>query len=268
MPAKNCAWNEDGDVGATARTASSAAGVVGLLGADFPQRQARPVERRRIAKRRFEKRGLRHRALGEQPLDVVLERVERRVSGGRPGDAARGPPQAAGEPLEDAEELRQLAPLGDLGLQAPGIEADAPRRDGQRRAVDAIGADDDVGGTDQLADLDDRRPAQRPGHRQVELLERAHALRADDRARTARAQAVGQEHRGGFAQPVEARLVARVLERDDEHTRLGGGRPHPGPARRRAARCRTRPERSRSVAVICVMLPQPARRRSRRAPPP
>ncbi len=141
MPAKNCAWNDDGDVGATARTVVERGQVVGLFGADFPQREPRAVERRRVAKRRFEKRGLRHGALGEQPLDVVLEGVERRMRRRRTGAGRRGVParpETAGEPLEDAEELGELAPLGDLGLQAPGIEADAPRRDRQRRAVDSI----------------------------------------------------------------------------------------------------------------------------------
>ena len=80
-----------------------------------------------------------------------------------------------------------------------------------------------------------------PDTGRYELLERAHALRSDDRARTARPQAVGQEHGGRLAQPVEARLVARVLERHHEHARRG---------RRGAARALGRSARRRHVAML------------------
>ena len=128
-------------------------------------------------------------------------------------------PDAAGEPREDGEELRELAPFGDLRLQASGVQANAPRRDRQRRAVDSIGSHHHIGGADQLPHLDDGRAAERTGHGQVQLLERAHALRSDDRAWPARAQPVGQQYRRRFAQPVKTRLVAGVLERDNQHAR-------------------------------------------------
>ncbi len=199
--------------------------MVGLFGANLPQRESRAVEARRIAERRLEERRLRHGAFCQQPFDVVLERVERRMwrgsnRGPRPAGAdAAGQliPDAAAEPREDGEELRELAPLGDLRLQASGVQANAPRRDRQRGAVDSIGSHHHIGGADQLPHLDDGRAAERTGHRQVQLLERAHALRSDDRAWPARAQAVGQQHRRRLAQPVKTRLVAGVLERDDQH---------------------------------------------------
>jgi len=59
--------------------------VIGLLGADLPERQPRAVESGLLAQRRFEKVRLRHRALCKEPLDVVFERIERRLDGRRRG---------------------------------------------------------------------------------------------------------------------------------------------------------------------------------------
>ena len=50
-----------------------------------------------VTKRRFEKGHLRHRVLGEQPLDVILECIERRVRY-RDRDA-RAPAKARGKPV-------------------------------------------------------------------------------------------------------------------------------------------------------------------------
>ncbi len=135
----------------------------------------------------------------------------------RPARRAREPRRA--QPLEDGEELRELAALGDLWLQPPA----------SRRMLRAV-TDSVVPSTRYDPTTTSAAPTSCPtlmmvarlsaaGHGQVELLERAHALRSGDRAGAAGAQAVGQEDGGRLAQPVKARLVTRVLERHDEHPR-------------------------------------------------
>ena len=51
----------------------------------------------------------------------------------------------------------------------------------------------------------------------MQLFEGANPFVARDRADPSRAQMIFEQHRGGFAEPLQARLVSRVLERDDEN---------------------------------------------------
>ncbi len=132
------------------------------------------------------------------------------------------------ETAEDGEQVRQLAAFGDLRLKSTGVQADAARRYRQRRAFDSIVANDHVGCADELTDFDDGRAAQRSGYRKIELLEGTNALRSGDGARTAGPQAVGQQHGCSLAQPLEARLVPRVFEWNDEDPRRGRWGHRPG----------------------------------------
>ena len=112
-------------------------GVIALLVPHFPQRETGAIERGMVANRRFEERRLRRRALGEQPLDVALERPERRLrrcrraAGGTAG-------QTPGQSIEHREKVAQLATLDDMWLQASDIDADAPCLDGELVARDAV----------------------------------------------------------------------------------------------------------------------------------
>ena len=128
-------------------------------------------------------------------------------------------------------------------------------------AVERERPDDHFGRADQLPDLDDGRVAERRRQRQVQLLERTHAFVARDRAQAARVQLVGEQHRGRFRQPVQPRLVPRVLERDDEDPAAAGLRGR-GPERAAGQR-RRRMQTWRWHAATCWHH-LPAERSSRR----
>src|SRR5262245_46988226 len=116
--------------------------MVALLRPHFPERQPGAIELRIFLQRGLEERGLRNRTLGEEALDVVLERVERGICGARAGAAAGASSEPDGQAIEDRKQLLELTALADLRLKPTSVEPDAARRDRQRRAIDAERAND------------------------------------------------------------------------------------------------------------------------------
>ena len=88
-------------------------------------------------------------------------------------------------------------------------------------AADPVRPPDHFGRAEDLADLDDGGPAQGRRHGQMQLLERADALGARERRQPSRVQLVGENNRRRLAEPGQARLVLRVLERHDQDAREG-----------------------------------------------
>ena len=171
-----------------------------------------------LADRRLEKRRLAGRVLGEQPLDVVLEGIERRLTRRgflrRQGLMRHTPRQ----PLENREQLGERSAFGDLRLQAAGIDANAVRGHRKLLVLDTEAPDDHLACAHKLRHLDDRRAAQRGCRWEVQLLKGADPLGSDQRRRATLAQAVGHQHRRRFRQPLIPGLVGAVFERHDEDT--------------------------------------------------
>ena len=196
--------------------------MIALLVAHVPQREACLIERREFRHGGLEEGGLRGRALGEEALDVALERPRRRWSRRRPG--ARGSHrQALRDALVDGEEILQGRVLGDLRLQPPDVHSDAVRLDGQLVAFQPERAGNDFRCADELSDLDHGRVTERCRHGQVQLLERTDALVAGDGGQAARVQLLGEQHRRRLAQPRQPGFALSVLERDDEDAGRCGG---------------------------------------------
>ncbi len=119
------------------------------------------------------------------------------------------------------EELRELTFLDDWLPHASRIDADSVGLNGETPILHAKRAGDQLAGAEKLADLDDRRAAQRGGQRQMELLERTHPFVTADCRKTLRPESVRDENGGRFAEPDHPRVGAGVLEREDEDAGLG-----------------------------------------------
>ena len=122
------------------------AGVIGLLGVGVPEREARPIVGRETGERAVQELDLRGGLLGDQPLDVLLERFERRngIRGGRSrgrGDAARrAAHQLTRRPIVQREQIPQRPALAHLLLNPPRIEPDAPCVEAQVRPGERAGS--------------------------------------------------------------------------------------------------------------------------------
>ena len=121
------------------------------------------------------------------------------------------------------EELRELTFLDDWLPHASRIDADSVGLNGETPILHAKRAGDQLAGAEKLADLDDRRAAQRGGQRQMELLERTHPFVTADCRKTLRPESVRDENGGSFAEPDHPRVGAGVLERKDEDAGLDDG---------------------------------------------
>ena len=71
--------------------------------------------------------------------------------------------EARRHPAEHVDDLLERPALADVRLEPADVDADAVRIDDEVRAVERRPADDDLGGADELADLDDRRAAEDGG---------------------------------------------------------------------------------------------------------
>ena len=125
-------------------------------------------------------------------------------------------------------------PLDDLRLQPADVDADAVRRRPsscrRRRANDA---DDHLRRADELSDLDDRRAAERRATAAgAAARTRARARSRRWRRDAAGVQLVGQQHRRGLAQPVQAAARRGVFSNGTTSTRLRGRRRCGGAVRR------------------------------------
>ena len=157
--------------------------MLGLLGVDAPQRQSRELVVRRDPQRLLQRRDLRRGILGNDPLHILLEGGERRMPAlhlrRRHGRIRQ---QAARDTRMDGEEVVERSALGDLRKHAAGVEANRPHPDGELIAFDLEAANDHLRRTDDLADADERRVAERRNSGDAQLLERADAILTRQRA--------------------------------------------------------------------------------------
>jgi hypothetical protein len=190
--------------------------VIVLFRSDLPQRQPRAIEPRMIANGRLEEGRLRPGALRQQSFDVILEGDERRMRrcflAGR--DNARQP---AGNTVEHGKQILQGAPLGDGRLKPADIDADALGFNRELSPLNSICAPDNFRSAEDFSHFDYRRPAQGGGNRQVQLIERAHALCPRERRYPAGPQIIGDQDCARFSKPDQTGLTLRILERHDEN---------------------------------------------------
>jgi hypothetical protein len=191
--------------------------VLTLFRMHLPEGDSGALERRGEAHRLREECDLRLGRLGEQPLDVLLERRQRRV---RPldllGSHRRARHDAAGDAAVDAQQVGQRTPLDQRRRHAAGIETDGARLHDEIVALQCERAHHHGGRADDLTDADDRGVAERRHGRDAQPGKRPKPVLAPDRGRAERGEIVGEQHRGRFAQPVHPRLAGGVLERHDQ----------------------------------------------------
>jgi hypothetical protein len=130
--------------------------------------------------------------------------------------------QLARDASVDIEHRRQRTALDHLREHAACIEADGSCANGQRAAVQLEPAADDVRGAHELTETDDRGVAQAGDRRNAQAFKRAQPILAGDSLRAEGQQVVGEEHRGSFAEPIDARLAIGVFEGEDQVTARRG----------------------------------------------
>ncbi len=135
-------------------------------------------------------------------------------------------------------ERRQRTAIGDVDLDASGVERDAARADDEHVGFELQRADDDLRRAHQLSDADHRRIGERGRGRNLQLLERLHPFLTRDGVGAERVEVVGQQDRRRLADPEDLRVALDVLERHHQdscsrlvHRHLG----RCGPAR--ASQC-------------------------------
>ena len=196
-----------------------------LVRVDAPEREPRAVERRLHLERSGQVVHRRRGCLGEQPLDVVFERRDRRV---RAQDLLRRPRRrrshAPGEALEHRKEVDEWPGLGRIDPDPPGLEHDASRVRQDRLALQPERPHDDLRRANQLPDADEGGVRERVGGGHLEALEGGAAIFSADGVDAERRQIVRQEHRGRLTEPHDAALLRDVLERHHERLcRAGAG---------------------------------------------
>ncbi len=238
--------------------------MVSLRGLHLPERQPGAIVARIQLQRGLEKRGLTRGLLRQQPLHVLLERVQRRTRRppspiGRLGPAADRPPRHS---LDEREQIAETAALGDLGVRPADVNANRAGVDGERITIDADVADDNLVGADELTDLDHRRAAQDRVRRQVQLVVGARARGARNRPEPAPVHVVGHQDRDRLAEPVDPAVAPGRVERDDEdprRRRRDGRRLGRWRGRRRRAKREERAQKRDDHAATALLLARPAR---------
>ena len=110
------------------------------------------------------------------------------------------------------EEVDQRSAVGDIHLDAAGIERDAAGTDHQDFVLELQRADHDVTGAHQLADADHRGVGQRGRRGHLQALERLLPLVARDRPEPERTEIVGKQDGRRLGQPEDPPLPCDVFE--------------------------------------------------------
>ena len=195
--------------------------MIVLLGVHVPQRHTRAVECRLHRQRRREIGDRRRRRVGQQSLDVILERDKGRMrrAGRQPGSGRNLP----GHPAEGLKQVVQRAPLGHVVHHPRRLEGDDARVHDQHVAIHSHRAENHFRSTDDLRDPDNRGLSERGRWRHLETLERLLALQPRDWIGAGAAEIVGEQNRCSLAQPDEMRIALRVLERHHQDAIGRGG---------------------------------------------
>ena len=201
-----------------------------LLGVHGPERGEDPRVVRRLRHRRFEEPLLRRRRGGHEAFDVVLERVERQRRGGRAGGLDNGRPVDAATRSDTRSKSVKMSVSGPSSVTSA---AAARRRAGSARARTASLSPSRTSPNTisdapiRLADPDHRRARERTDIGSCSRSNAATRSSRVQRADAAGAEAVGDQHGGGLAQPARRAGAAGRLrlrfgrERHDQHARAG-----------------------------------------------
>jgi hypothetical protein len=170
--------------------------VFGQVGVDVPQLDPRALERPVDAKCLRQKADLGGGGLGDQALDVLLERRNRRMPQLHRLDGdARARHQAPRDPGVDVKNLRQRPALHDLRRHPPGVDADRPRPHDDVLILDLERADNHLTGAEQLAKADHGGMTERRNRRHAQPFERPQPILPRNRRRAEGDQVVGEDDR-------------------------------------------------------------------------